>query len=158
MHNVFSEKNSNEELLQLVSFQIGSEEFGANILKVQEIIRFVTITKVPNSPDYVEGVINLRGRVIPVINLRVKLGMQKKDNDNSTRIIVIEMTNKIIGFMVDSVSEVLRIPKNIIETPPSVVSDINSEYITAVGKLADRLLILLDMEKVFTAEISKHEL
>jgi purine-binding chemotaxis protein CheW len=156
MNNLFQEEDNNEELLQLVSFRIGTEEFGANILKVQEIIRYVAITKVPSAPDFVEGVINLRGKVIPVVNLRIKLGMGKKDYDNATRIIVIEINNKIIGFMVDSVSEVLRIPKNIIETPPTMVSDINSEYITAVGKLADRLLILLDMEKIFSAEDRLH--
>jgi purine-binding chemotaxis protein CheW len=144
------QEKDNQELLQLVSFHIGNEEFGADILKIQEIIRTMAITKVPNSPDFVEGVINLRGRVIPVVDLRVKLGLPKKAHDNYTRIIVVEIMGKVIGFIVDSVSEVLRIPKSITETPPELVTNINSEYITAVGKLEDRLLILLDLEKVFT--------
>jgi len=151
-----NKKNSNsQEILQLVSYRIGNEEFGTDILKVREIIRTVVITKVPNSPEFVEGVIDLRGKVIPVINLRIKLGIPIKENDYNTRIIVVEMNNSIIGFIVDSVSEVLRIPRDIIEPPPAIVSNVNSEYITAVGKLPDRLLILLDMEKVLTGEEKK---
>jgi purine-binding chemotaxis protein CheW len=150
MNEQKNQEKDNLELLQLVSFHIGNEEFGADILKIQEIIRTMAITKVPNSPDFVEGVINLRGRVIPVVDLRIKLGLPKKEYDNYTRIIVVEIMGKVIGFIVDSVSEVLRIPKSITETPPELVTNINSEYITAVGKLEDRLLILLDLEKVFT--------
>lgn len=143
-----------QELLQLVSFTLGNEEFGIDILKVQEIIRLINITKVPNSPEFIEGVINLRGRVIPVIDLRLKLGMEKRVHSNSTRIIVVEINNTTIGFMVDSVSEVLRIPASITEPPPAMVAGVESDYITAVGKLEDRLLILLDLEKI----LSLHEM
>lgn len=146
--------NENEELLQLVSFNIDEEEFGIDILKVQEIIRTVQITQVPNAPLFVKGVINLRGKVIPIVDLRMKLGKEKKKDDNNTRIIVVDLESKTIGFIVDSVSEVLRIPKNITEAPPEIVSGINSEYITAVGKLEDRLLILLDLEKILSAKES----
>ncbi len=145
-------KEMNEELIQLVSFKISKEEFGVDILKVQEIIRMMKVTKVPNAPDYVDGVVNLRGKVIPVVDLRKRLGMQIKEHDKNTRIIVIELTDKTIGFIVDEVNEVLRIPKSITEPPPKMVAGINSEYITAVGKLEDRLLILLDLEKVFGKE------
>jgi purine-binding chemotaxis protein CheW len=110
------------------------------------------ITKVPNSPDFVEGVINLRGRVIPVIDLRRKLGMDRKPHDKNTRIIVVEVDGKTVGFIVDAVNEVLRIPKNITEAPPELVTGINSEFIKAVGKLDDRLLILLDLEKIISSE------
>lgn len=146
------QKNIHEatELLQLVSFNIGEEEFGIDILKVQEIIRTMEITKMPNTPEFIEGVINLRGRVIPIIDLRIKLGMQKREHDKSTRIIVVEIADQTVGFIVDAVSEVLRIPKNITEAPPAIVSGINSDYITAVGKLEDRLLILLDLEKTLS--------
>jgi purine-binding chemotaxis protein CheW len=147
--------NENEELLQLVSFNIDEEEFGIDILKVQEIIRTVQITQVPNAPVFVKGVINLRGKVIPIVDLRMKLGKEKKKDDNNTRIIVVDLESKTIGFIVDSVSEVLRIPKNITEAPPEIVSGINSEYITAVGKLEDRLLILLDLEKILSAKESE---
>jgi len=149
-------KDDKQEILQLVSFHIDNEEFGVEILKVQEIIRMMAVTKVPNAPCFIEGVINLRGRVIPIIDLRIRLGLERISHNNSTRIIVLEISNKTIGFIVDSVNEVLRIPKSIIETPPDIVSGgINSEYITAVGKLDDRLLILLDLEKILSSEETK---
>lgn len=150
--NTENKQKENSELLQLVSFKIGNEEFGIDILKVQEIIRLMTITEVPNSPKFVEGVINLRGRVIPVIDLRIKLNMSKIDHNISTRIIVVDINSSTVGFIVDAVSEVLRIPKSITEPPPSIVAGIDSEYITSVGKLEDRLLILLDLEKILSAE------
>ena len=149
-----TENNQNEsrELLQLVSFFIGNEEFGIEIVKVQEIIRLIKITEIPNSPEFVDGVINLRDRIIPVIDLRIKLGMLKIEHNSSTKIIVIEIDNKTVGFIVDAVSKVLRIPLNITEPPPKIVNRINSEYITAIGKLEDRLLILLDLKKILTLE------
>ncbi|MFA5806480.1 MAG: chemotaxis protein CheW [Melioribacteraceae bacterium] len=152
MSSYSENKNESTELLQLVSFKIANEEFGVDILNVQEINKMTTITKVPNSPAFVEGVINLRGRVIPVVNLRVKMSMPNKEYDKDTRIIVVDLSGKTVGFLVDSVSEVLRIPRNIIEPPPSMVAGINSNYITAVGKLEDRLLILLDLDKVLLEE------
>ena len=105
-----SQKKQDDELLQLVTFSIGEEEFGVNILKVQEIIRTMEITKVPRAPEFVEGVINLRGKVIPIIDLRRRFGLAPKAHDKNTRIIVIEINNIIVGFVVDAVSEVLRIP------------------------------------------------
>lgn len=146
-------KNNSEptELLQLVSFKIGKEEFGVDILQVQEINRMMNLTKVPNSPSYVDGVVNLRGRIIPVMNLRTKLNLEKKEYDSDTRIIVVEICGKTLGFTVDEVSEVLRIPKNITEAPPEMIADIDSKFIRAIGKLDDRLLILLDLEKILAA-------
>lgn len=137
-----------DELLQLVSFKIGDEEFGVDILKVQEINRMLDITRVPNAPPYVVGVINLRGKVIPVVELRQRFGMDSKVHDKNTRIIVMELSGKIIGFVVDAVSEVLRIPRSVTEPPPSIAASGNADYITAVGKLEDRLLTLLDLDKV----------
>ena len=113
------------------------------------------ITQVPNTPDYVEGVVNLRGRIIPIVDLRTRLNFEKKKHDTHTRIIVVELVARTVGFIVDEVSEVLRIPKDITEAPPAMVSGINSEYITAIGKLEDRLLILLELEKVLTTEEMK---
>lgn len=150
--SIKEKNNDSDELLQLVSFKIGNEEFGVDILKVKEINRMVEITKVPNAPSFVEGIINLRGSVIPVIDLRVKLGLQSIAQSKDTRVVVTEINDQTLGFIVDQVSEVLRIPKNITEPPPAMVAGINSEYITAVGKLEDRLLILLDLEKVLTKE------
>ncbi|MDR1360239.1 MAG: chemotaxis protein CheW [Deltaproteobacteria bacterium] len=141
-----------DELLQLVTFSIGEEEFGVDILKVQEIIRTMEITKVPRAQDFVEGVINLRGKVIPIIDLRRRFGLDSKVHDKHTRIIVIEINNMIVGFVVDSVSEVLRIPAGTVEPPPPVVAGLESEYISGVGKLHDRLLILLDLDKLLSSE------
>nr|WP_035271112.1 chemotaxis protein CheW [Desulfonatronum thiodismutans] len=148
MHESDQKKDSN--LLQLVTFHIGEEEFGVEILKVQEIIRMMGITRVPKAPDFVEGVINLRGKVIPIIDLRTRFGMAAQDHDKHTRIIVIEINSVIIGFVVDSVSEVLRIPADTVEPPPPIISGIESEYIRGVGKLADRLLILLDLDSLLS--------
>ena len=140
------------ELLQLVTFSIGEEEFGVDILKVQEIIRTMEITKVPRAQDFIEGVINLHGKVIPIVDLRRRFGFSSKAHDKNTRIIVIEINNMIVGFVVDSVSEVLRIPAATVEPPPPVVAGVESEYISGVGKLQDRLLILLDLDKLLSCE------
>jgi purine-binding chemotaxis protein CheW len=142
------------EILQLVGFLIGNEEYGVDILKVQEINRITQITKVPNSPEFVEGVINLRGKVIPILDLRIRMGMEKKEHDSRTRIIVVEINQRTIGFIVDEVTEVLRIPMNVIEPPPQLVTGEKSEFITGVGKLDDRLLILLDLDRIISLEES----
>jgi purine-binding chemotaxis protein CheW len=145
-------KGGNDELLQLVSFSIGGEEFGVDILKVQEINRMLAVTHVPSAPEHVEGVINLRGRVIPIIDLRRTFGMPRKEHDKNTRIVVVELQGKVVGFVVDAVQEVLRIPRSVTEPPPGLVAGVRGDYITAVGKLEDRLLILLDLEKILDHE------
>ncbi|MCS7228586.1 MAG: chemotaxis protein CheW [Candidatus Kryptonium sp.] len=141
-----------KEILQVVSFKIGNEEFGVDILKVREINRLVQITRLPNTPNFIEGVMNLRGKVIPVINLRKRLGLGEKNYDKDIRIIVVELNDKTVGFIVDSVSEVLRLSKSIIEPPPELISGIDTEYITGIAKLEDKLLLLLDLEKILTAD------
>jgi len=146
---------SEGKILQLVTFKLGSEEFGVDILKVQEINKMMSITKIPNAPTFIEGVINLRGKIIPIIDLRKRLGFKNQEYDKSTRIIVVELDGLVLGFIVDSVSEVLRIPENTIEPPPSMVAGIESEYIEGVGKLDDRLLILLELKKIFSSPEKK---
>jgi purine-binding chemotaxis protein CheW len=150
-----AQTTSADEILQLVSFNIGEEEFGVDILKVQEINRMLDVTRVPNAPEFVDGVINLRGKVIPIINLRRRFGMHRIEHDKNTRIIVVELTENVVGFVVDAVQEVLRIPRSVTEPPPSLAGRVKAEYITAVGKLEDRLLILLDLEKILT--VDEHE-
>ena len=142
-------------ILQLVTFKLGTEEFGVDILKVQEINKMMNITRIPNAPAFIEGVINLRGKIIPIVDLRKRLGFREQPYDKSTRIIVVELEGLVLGFIVDSVSEVLRIPENTIEPPPSMVAGIESEYIEGVGKLDDRLLILLELKKVFSSPEKK---
>lgn len=134
--------------LQLVSFNIGSEEFGVDILKVQEINRMVEITRVPQAPHYIEGVINLRGKVIPIVDLRKRFSLGPKDHDKNTRIVVVDIGGNIMGMIVDAVSEVLRLSAGTIEPPPEIVTGIDTEYIRGVAKLEDRLLIFLDLSKV----------
>lgn len=142
--------------VQLVSFFVGEEEFGADILMVEEIIRPLPITRVPNAPHFVEGVITLRGRVIPIIDLRKRLNIGQTEVTRKTRIIIVDVDGKITGFIVDSVSQVLRIPKHTIEPAPEiVVAEIDSEYITGVSNLEDRLLILLDFRKILSIREKK---
>lgn len=144
-----SGKGSTDELLQMVVFQLGGEEFGVEIMKVQEIIRMPEITQIPQSPDYVEGVINLRGRIIVVINLDKRFNLKSKDVDEHSRIIVVELDDSVVGMIVDSVNEVLRIPSSSVDPAPELVmSKISRKYITGVGKMDNRLLILLDLAKV----------
>lgn len=140
---------NDDELLQLVSFKLGNEEFAVDILIVQEINKMIPITKVPNSPEFVEGIINLRGRVIPVVDLRNRFKLGKKQSDKDTRIIVTEINGKTIGFIVDAVNEVLRIPRNITEAPPELSLSVESKFVKSIGKLDDRLIILIDLEQVF---------
>jgi len=135
------------DVLQLVSFKVGGEEFCLDILRVQEIIRIQALTRVPNSPNFVEGVINLRGKVIPVIALRKRFGLEEMEHDKQTRIVVSETKGAVLGFIVDSVSEVLRIPAHTVEPPPRL-GKVEREYVSGVGKLDDRLLILLDVDRL----------
>lgn len=135
-----------DDLIQLVTFRIGEEEFGVDIVAVKEIIRLMQITMVPRAPEFIEGVINLRGKVIPVVNMRKRFNKGQVTPDSSTRIVVMELDQKIVGFLVDGVSEVLRIPETTVEDPPPVVAGIGSEYIRGIGKLDTRLLILLDLD------------
>ncbi|WKZ31838.1 MAG: chemotaxis protein CheW [Thermodesulfobacteriota bacterium] len=138
------------EVLQLVTFRLGKEEFSLDILRVQEIIRHMELTRVPKTPDFVDGVINLRGKVIPVLDLRKRFGLGSDEMTNETRIIVVEVDDKTVGLKVDAVSEVLRLPADRVEAPPEMVTGVESEYIKGVGKLDGRLLILLDVEKVLS--------
>ncbi|MDX9715089.1 MAG: chemotaxis protein CheW [Dissulfurispiraceae bacterium] len=141
-------KGSSEEILQLVTFTLGSEEYAVDILRVQEINRMKEITRVPNSPAYVEGVVNLRGKVIPVVSLRMKFGLPEKENDEQARIMIMEIVGITMGLIVDSVSEVLRIPASIVEPPPPMATSISAEFIKGIAKLEDRLIILLDMDRL----------
>lgn len=138
------------ELIQLVGFCLGDEEFGVNINEVHEINRTMDITPVPRTPDFVEGVINLRGKVIPVINMRTRFRLPPEEKTSHTRIVIVEVDGKIVGMLVDSVTEVLRISSQTIEPPPDILSGIDSENIYGVAKLEDRLLILLDLSKVLS--------
>jgi len=137
-----------EKILQLVTFHADQEEFAVGIVDVREINRMMEITRVPHAPDFVEGVVNLRGQVIPVVDLRKRFGLPPAQRDKNTRIVVVELGDKIVGFLVDSVSEVLRVPSSLVEPPPAIVGGVDREYIEGVVKLEDRLLILLDLRRL----------
>ncbi len=134
--------------LQVVGFRIGRETFGLPISMVREIVRVPEITSVPNAPDYIEGVINLRGRIIPVVDLRKRFGKKSFEPDKKNRIVVVELESRAIGLIVNSASEVLRIPPSEIEEPHNVFKEGELNYITGVGKLNGRLVILLDLSKI----------
>jgi len=152
-----STKSSTEGTeLQLVTFGLGDEEFAVDILAVQEINRMMPLTRVPSSPPEVEGVINLRGKIIPVIDLRKRFRLPASEHSEQSRIVVVEVHGRVLGFIVDRVSEVLRINSKIVEPAPSMVCSVDSDFIAGVGKLQDRLLILLDLAKLFnTAELAE---
>ncbi len=136
---------------QFVTFNIYNEDYAVDILSVQEIIRATEITKVPKVQESIEGVINLRGRVIPVVNLRKKFGFSDKALDAVSRIIVLNVDGIIIGVIVDSVSEVLRISSDLIEPPP-LSAGISSDYIMGIAKLKDRLIMILDINRLLSDE------
>lgn len=148
-----------EENMQLVGFVIGRQKFGVNILMVQEIIRSAPITNVPDSPEFIEGVINLRGSIIPVIELRKRLNLHRENGNNNadTWILIVRVDNRVTGFIVDSVTKVLKIQSRIIEPAPDIVVEgLKSQYISGVCKIDEELLILLDFSRILQVkEIKK---
>jgi len=137
--------------LQLVVFDLADETYGVDIGSVREIIRIQEITKVPRTPDYVEGVINLRGKVIPVIDLRKKFGFKKAEVSKDTRIVVVDIGGNDIGVVVDAVTEVLRLSSDAVEPPSGVITTTDSDYLLGIAKLESRLVILLDLQKALTS-------
>lgn len=151
---IAEEAPQKENLMQLVGFYIGQEQFGVDILMVQEIIRKVPITSIPDSPEFIEGVINLRGNIIPVIDLRQRLNIvRNQGQEKDPWILVLNVGGRITGFMVDYVSEVLKIPHNTVMPPPDIVVEgLKSQYIMGVCKIDKGLLILLDFNRILLME------
>jgi purine-binding chemotaxis protein CheW len=140
-----------EDELQLVTFRLASEEYGLPITKVQEINRLLPVTKLPQTPSFMEGIINLRGRIIPVIDLRKRFRLPITDHNDDTRIIVVEISGQTVGVTVDAVTEVVRLNTADVEAPPASTV-VESRYINGVGKIHDRLIILLDIDQVLTTQ------
>src|SRR5271157_6569342 len=140
------------ELRQFISFSVGEEEYGLELLRVKEVIRVREITWLPKAPSFVKGIINLRGDVIPIIDLRDKFGLESREHTAATRVIVVEVEGRLMGMVVDSASQVVRIPVNQIDPPPPVVGGFSREFITGVGKLEDKLIILLNSDVILTAK------
>ncbi|WP_153726602.1 chemotaxis protein CheW [Heliorestis convoluta] len=137
---------------QLVAFMLDGEEYAVNIHYVQEINRLLTITRVPKAPFYVEGVINLRGNVVPVIDLRKRFSLPPRETTDRTRIIIVKVKDITVGVIVDGVSEVISLPNDNIEPPPGLQSSLDQDYIYGVGKIEERLLILINIEKILAIE------
>ena len=134
--------------LHLVGFRIGRETFGVPINLVHEIVRVPEITSVPDAPDYVEGVINLRGKIVSIVDLRKRFGEREISAHKKNRILVAELEGKMVGLIVDAASEVLKIPPSEIDAPPNVFAENEVHYVTGVGKLNGRLIILVDLTKI----------
>jgi len=137
---------------QLVVMEIDHESFGVDIGAVNTIIRMQEITAIPRTPDFVEGVINLRGSIVPVIDLRKRLGVHVGETTKASRIVVVEAADQVIGMIVDAVAETLRLAHDAIEPPSPVVTTVDSAYVRGVGKQDNRLVILLDLAKVLTSK------
>ncbi len=138
---------------QIVSFRLADEEYGIEITNVQEIILVGEITRVPQAPPYVKGLINLRSTVIPIIDLRLRFGLTEEPPSDNTRIMVVNVSGRVIGVIVDAVNEVLRISQDQIAPPPTTVAGLGRDYLIGLAKLEKRLLILLDITKIMRAEL-----
>ncbi|HLA78813.1 MAG TPA: chemotaxis protein CheW [Vicinamibacteria bacterium] len=150
------ERKAVEAAEHLATFFLAREEYGVDVRLVQEIIRVSEITQVPRAPEFIKGVINLRGRIIPVIDLKRKLGVGEVDvSSRPARIVVVKLKDRQVGLLVDGASQVLRVPLSSIEAAPDEVSEIDSHAIRGVAKLTDRLIILMDLEKVLSLELKE---
>ena len=137
-----------EKDLHIVGFRVGRETFGVPISLVHEIVRVPDITAVPEAPDCIEGVINLRGKIVSVVDLRKRFGEPEIRRTKKNRILVVEVAGKMVGLIVDSASEVLKVPPSEVEQPPEVFEEGELNYVTGVGKLKDRLVIMVDLNKI----------
>jgi purine-binding chemotaxis protein CheW len=137
---------------QFVTFVIGSEEYGIEIKAVQEITAYRPLTHLPNTPSYVKGILNLRGNVIPIMDPRIKFGLPEVEHTKSSVIIIFKTQGRIIGMIVDKISDVITIEKKNIEETPDVSIDINTKFIDGIGKVADKFVIVLNIDKIFSKE------
>lgn len=150
--SIIKSDNIEDKEEKFLTFVLGHEEYGLEILKVREIISVMEITEVPQVPDFIKGVINLRGKVIPVIDLRLKFGMPPIEYNRETCIIVVNVKDLLLGIVVDTVAEVLDISKDDIDPAPTFGGSIKTEFILGIGKIKDKVKILLDIDRVLSIE------
>ncbi len=157
METVYSQEREDSTVtLQMVSFQVGVEEYAVDISSVQEIIHIQDLTTVPKTPDFLKGVINLRGKIIPIVDLTTRLSLSPKQPTKESRIVVVEDSGKTVGLIVDAMREVIRIPSCSIRTPPTETEqDGPSLYIRGVAKMDNRLLVILDLEHLLGEDVLK---
>jgi purine-binding chemotaxis protein CheW len=140
------------DILQLVSFKLDEIEYGIDILSVHEILRIPEITRLPNTPEYIKGVINLRGNVIPVVDIRLRFGMQQVALTELSRIIVVEIGEKRVGLLVDNVYQVIRLSRSRIDEPHDLIEGISTEFISGIGRLQDRLIVILRLDNILFSD------
>lgn len=145
------QKLRKNDFVQVVTFQLHNEEYAIEITRVKEIILHEGVTRMPQMPSFIEGIINLRGNVIPVIDLRKRFELPIPEKNEQARIMVTRMGAKIVGMIVDSVSSVMKIPKSNIQDPPETIAGLAGEYLLGIGKMDERMIILLDIEKIMSA-------
>lgn len=138
--------------MQLVTFRLGDETFGIEIKNVHEIIRWQEVTRIPRAPAFLEGVIDLRGNVVPVLDLRRRFGTGAAERGPKTRIVVVRVAEATLGLVVDSVAEVLKCPPDRISAPPSAVAGVGREFLRGICRLSDRLVVLLDVDRILEAD------
>jgi len=147
------EASAHQAELQLAVFTVGMEEYAIDIMQIMEIIRPQKVTRIPNAPKVVEGVINLRGRVVPIVDLRKKFGADPdKADPKKVRIVILRITDKVLGAVVDEVAEVIYLKHDQIESTPDAVKGLDSEYLKGVGKVGDRLIVVLDVDRLLSTE------
>lgn len=137
---------------EYLTFVLGGEEYGIEILKVQEIRGYDTVTKIANTPSFIKGVINLRGRIVPIVDLRIKFNLENKQYDEFTVVIILNLRGRVVGIVVDGVSDVMDLPAEHIREVPDLVSNIDTQYILGLGSVEERMLILIDIEKLMNSQ------
>jgi purine-binding chemotaxis protein CheW len=155
--NSVEEEYNESEIMQLVSFTIDEVEYGIEILSVQDIHRVPVITRLPNTPRFVKGVFNYRGDVVPVVDARLRFGFDKGAITEFSRVLVIEADGKLVGILVDNVHQVVRIPESFIDPPESMIEGVSQEFVYGIGRLKDRLIVILNMTDLLLAQGSGDE-
>jgi len=145
-------KSGDDPILQWVTFRLADETYGINVMQVQEVLRVTEIAPVPGAPDYVMGIINLRGNVVTVLDTRKRFNLPATEQDDATRIVIIESGQNVVGVQVDSVAEVVELRRSEVELSPNVGNDESAKYIEGVASINDELLILIDINKLLSAE------
>ncbi len=137
---------------QFLTFNLADEYYGVDILKVQEIKGYTTVTKIPNTPDYLKGVLNLRGTIVPIVDLRMKFGMGETEPTSFTVVVVVNVRNRVMGFLVDAVSDVLDLNAKDIQPPPQLGNTVDISFVAGIGNSNDHLVTLLDIDRVLTED------
>ena len=152
MEELTSRDGTTQDVKQLISFTIGEEEYGLDLLRVKEVIRMRQITWLPKAPSCVKGIINLRGDVIPIVDLRDRFGLKTIENTATTRVIVVEVEGRLVGIVVDSASQVVRVPADQFDPPPPMAGKTAQRFITGVGKMDEKLIITIDVDRILSTD------